>query len=1109
MFDEAYALVVDNEGQKRAVDTTEGPVLVVAGPGTGKTQLLSLRVGKILQNNPTILPSNILCLTFTDSAAANLRERLIHHVGLGQDAYQVAIHTFNSFGNWIMTTYPEYFGHWREVTTADELTTYRVLENILEGFPGNHPLARKTPDGTFTTLGQLHNLIGDSKRSNISPADLKTIITDNGRVFDQVTPIIAKHWPRSMKNSSLPDVYACVDALSSLTAEPPVSGITSLATVLVTELEQAAAEAETLPERSKTIPFTKWKNDWLELDAAGQWALKAAKHQDRLVAACAVYEKYQQRLKDASMVDFSDQIMTILAALKEHDDLRLNLQERFQYIMIDEYQDTNRSQLQLAQYLTDAAVHEGRPNILAVGDDDQAIYRFQGADISNIQAFREAYKDPLIITLQENYRSINDIILPAKAVSKQITSSLANTADADKQLNPHTQPDSGEHGAALIAADDEAGHYNYIAAQIKKLTDSGVSGKAIAVLARQRNQLDALVPYLREQGIAMDYERRENVLEQPHITALISLARFVDLLNQDARYEAAAMLPEILSHPMWNIAPEHIWRISQEAYRAKRSWLDVIFDQQDSPAYKPVTLLYTLALQSETVPLERAIDILIGNEALENSESSPFKDYYFSKQKLEEAPGAYLTFLSHLACLRNHVREHQATEQRTLHIHDFITYIDAFSRAGLTMIDTAPHRERDDAVQLMTVHKAKGMEFTAVFVIGLLDAVWDKASGRNNKRFSYPANLLTIKPENNELDDALRLLFVAMTRAKQLLRLCYFKKSEDGKQHEVFAPLVDSGLEVISIATDADMAALTRQYEARWQARHLSVGTQDMQTLLGDTLKNYKLSATHLNHFLDLPRGGPAYFLTQNLLRFPSAPSAYASYGTAVHAALRYAHEFVARGQTPAVSQILAVFQAELAKAHLSDHDAARFLQQGTDNLPKFLASQLANFSEHQKAEVDFSFDGASVGEAQLTGKLDVITLDDKTRSLAVTDYKTGSSFSAWHATASTPEHTRIKQHHYRQQLLFYKLLVDGSSQWGKKGWQTASGKIQFVEPNEYGKIVTVELVYEAEELARFEKLISAVWQKITQLDLPDTTTYDPTLAGILQFEEDLLSGMM
>ena len=1110
MFNEAYKLIEGNAGQKQAVDTTEGPVLVVAGPGTGKTQLLSLRVGKILQNNPTILPSNILCLTFTDSAAANLRERLIHSVGLGQDAYQVAIHTFNSFGSWIMNAYPEYFGHWREATVADELTTYRLLEDILDGFPGNHPLAGKAPNGEYIFLGAIQKLIGDSKRANLPPSELQAVLLANGAAYDNLSAAAAKYWPKAMRGSeALASVSACLDAFEALPAEAPAAGVASVVELARLSLQRAAAESEALPDRSKSKPFTTWKNEWLELDETGNWTLKAVKHQEKLLAACVVYERYQRMLLDKNMVDFSDQIMSILAALKEHDDLRLNLQERFQYLMIDEYQDTNRAQLQLAQYLTDAAVHEGRPNILAVGDDDQAIYRFQGADISNIQAFHEAYKDPLVITLQENYRSIESIIAPAKALSSQITTSLANTTNVDKQLNPHVEATAKTSGTQLIAANDESSHYAWIAAEIAKLVADGHDGSDIAVLARERRQLDALVPYLREQSLPINYERRENVLEQPHIVTLITLARFVDAMSRDEPREAAALLPEILSNPMWGIEPATIWRISQDAHASKRHWFDVIFDQPKNPVYAPVSFLYQLALQAKELPLEQALDSLIGShEAPDGGFTSPFKTHYFSEQLFAEEPGEYLTFLSHLSCLRRHLRDHQAAlSGQTLHLHDFLEYVDAFTRAGLTMIDTAAHREREGAINLMTVHKAKGMEFDTVFVIGLVDAVWSKGTAGSGGRFSYPANLVSIKPDNNELEDALRLLFVAMTRAKQQLKLCYYKKGEDGKTHEVFAPLIDSSLEPIDVTMPVDALALTRQYEARWLTRHIGLDQSDMQALLGEQLASYKLSATHMNNFLDVTRGGPAYFLTQNLLRFPAAQSPYASYGSAVHAALRYAHEVAAQGGTPSLPKVLAAFQAELAKAHLSEYDAARFLQRGNEALPRFFATHSEDFTSHQKTEVDMSHDGATAGEALLRGMLDVLELNETTRTLTITDYKTGSSFSSWASSPSTEEHTKIKQHHYRQQLLFYKLLVDSSSQWGKQGWQATTGRLQFVEPNSSGKIVQLELPYDREELERFERLVGAVWQKITTLDFPDTSSYEPTLAGILQFEEDLLNG--
>src|SRR5205814_3913029 len=118
-----------------------------------------VRVGEILRREAGLLPSNILCLTFTDAAAANLRERLVGRIGLGQEAYRVAIHTFNSFGSWIMATYPEYFFDWREAATADELTTYRTIENLLSQLPGDHLLAAQGADGTFFALKRLRHFI--------------------------------------------------------------------------------------------------------------------------------------------------------------------------------------------------------------------------------------------------------------------------------------------------------------------------------------------------------------------------------------------------------------------------------------------------------------------------------------------------------------------------------------------------------------------------------------------------------------------------------------------------------------------------------------------------------------------------------------------------------------------------------------------------------------------------------------------------------------------------------------------------------------------------------------------------------------------------------------
>ncbi|HSX32742.1 MAG TPA: ATP-dependent DNA helicase [Candidatus Saccharimonadales bacterium] len=1114
---QSYEEVLDklNDNQRLAVEAINGPVLVIAGPGTGKTQLLSTRVGAILRHDPGMLPSNILCLTFTDSAAANLRDRLITNVGLGQEAYHVAIHTFNSFGAWIMSTYPEYFFAWREAATADELTTYRLLEGILDALPGDHPLAAQGYDDSYFAIKQVQHYISDCKRANVSPAEARTVIAANQLTYQHLGAIINQHWPNRMTDAgALAAIANCTRALeNAVRAASVVAGLTDIGTLLLQELHAAETESDNLSGRAKTKPFTAWKSSWLELDADKKWTFKAAKHTEKLLAACDIYQQYQAALAKQGLVDFEDQIVVVLAALAAHEELRLNLQERFQYIMIDEYQDTNRAQLQMVQYLTDAPVHEGRPNVLVVGDDDQAIYRFQGADMSNVAAFEAAYQNPTIIPLRDNYRSNQAILTPARRVSAQLLLSLEKQKGISKELAVHIEQQGS--GTQLHEFAHETEHYAWIAAEIKRLlTASKQPGKNIAVLARKRSQLDALVPYLRDQQVPIDYERRENVLDQPHVVALLTLARFVQALGAQQLDEANALLPEVLSHPMWQIAPADLWRVARTAHRDKRLWLDIIFEENGTPLRTAADFLYGLSQQAGNMSLEQMLDALIGLTEPDADRAeiigpgmSPFKHYFFGDDLLNEQPLGYLTLLSHLSCLRRHVRSYQQNAGRTLLLNDLIDFVDAYNRAGLVMLDTSPHREDSQAVRLMTIHKAKGQEFETVFLIGMTTGAWSK-TGSNNQRFSYPQNLRELKPSDNDDDDALRLLFVAMTRARQSLHICYFRKTDDGKAQQLFAPLVGTGLTADTPSAPTDAAALVSQYEERWMNRHASVTSADKHALLAPVLEGYRLSATHFCNFLDVSRGGPLYFLTENLLHFPHSLSPHASFGVAVHATLHRAHEQVARGEKPSIPQLLQFFRTRLMASGLSTHDLAQFTKRGDDHLHAFLKLRFDDFNAAQRSEADFGGQGVVLGAARLTGSLDLMDIDPNARSVMVTDYKTGKPFTKWDLPASSPEHDRMKLHRYRQQLLFYKLLVDNANDWGSKGWRAETGIVQFIEPDLYGKLHALIADYGAEEMARITQLIQVVWQHIQRLDFPDVgTTYSPDLAGVQQFEDDLLSG--
>lgn len=1112
-----------NREQKRAVDLIDGPVMVVAGPGTGKTQLLSMRAGNILRKDPTMLPGNILCLTFTDAAAANMRDRLISLIS--QDAYKIAIHTFNSFGSWIMSAYPEYFFDWREAATADELTTYRIIEEILERLPGNHALATQSYDGSFLAIKQLQNFIGDCKRNDIEPDGIRDILRANQKTYEKLTPILNEQWPPLMRaKDAISRIEACINKIEqALPKKFKVSEFESIESQIVFELQVARAEAAELPTVSKSKPYTAWKNKWLELDTGKHFAFKAAKHYDKLMAAADVYENYQQKLQQRGLVDFNDQIMTVLKVLKKHDELRWNLQERFQYVMIDEYQDTNRAQLQMAHAITDAPVHEGRPNILVVGDDDQAIYRFQGADMANIKEFETAYRDPEIIPLTTNYRSNKAVMAPARQISTQIEFSLEKQMSISKEPNITVAQHGVGTGVYAFAHDSE--HYAWIAAEIKKSMQKNGSGEQeIAVLARERAQLDALVPYLRHQEIPMDYERRENVLDQEHVRVLLATARLICALQESRLVDANALLPEIVSHPMWGIDITDIWNTASLSYKQSSLWLDEIFKQKGTRLREVCDFLFGLSQQAGQVPLEQMLDAIIGITELSAPDTeiddeveakpvqlagnfvSPFKNYYFGDELFDKKPAEYLTLLSHLACLRRHVREHQQGQAKRLYLADLISFVDAFQRAGLTMLDTAAHREDKHAVRLLTAHKAKGLEFDTVFVVGLNDDVWNKSKG-SYSRFSYPQNLNDIKPSDNVADDGLRLLFVAMTRARQNLKLCYFKSSEDGREHQPFAPLVSLDLAPASPSAKHDAAATAAQYEHRWLDRHLSTDHASKHALLEENLAKYRLSATHFNNFLDVTRGGPSYFLTQNLLHFPSAQSANMLYGIAIHETLRQTHERTIAGSKLDISTAVQSFNNILKEMPLTDHDLQQFLRRGTQSLEAYLKYSAHQFSSAQRVELDFRDQGVVLGRARLSGKIDLLDFNDAEKTVTVSDYKTGRAYSKWALPPSAEEFERIKLHHYKNQLLFYKLLIDGSNDWGDKGWQAREGILKFVEPDYYGKIRSLTLNYEANDIEQIERLIHAVWQKIMALDFPDTSSYEPSLTGIKRFEQDLIDG--
>ncbi|OYW84937.1 hypothetical protein B7Z17_03200, partial [Candidatus Saccharibacteria bacterium 32-49-10] len=282
-------------------------------------------------------------------------------------------------------------------------------------------------------------------------------------------------------------------------------------------------------------------------------------------------------MQERELFDYDDMILRVVHAMELFDELRYNLQETYQYVLVDEFQDTNDAQMRLIWNLTNNPVSEGRPNIMVVGDDDQAIYRFQGADLSNILDFETRYDDVKVVTLRDNYRSGNSILSLARSVISQGVERLENTRpEIDKTLTAHHEPT--RQLVTLKQYETTHEELHGLAKLIQSDTKSDPDASR-AVIARNHKQLIELVPYLSKVGVAVSYERQDDVFESEPVKQIELLAEVIHGIHS-ASENVDGRLAELLAHPAWNIEAVGLWRLSLEASREKKKWLDIMLERE-------------------------------------------------------------------------------------------------------------------------------------------------------------------------------------------------------------------------------------------------------------------------------------------------------------------------------------------------------------------------------------------------------------------------------------------------------------------------------------------------------------------------------------------------
>jgi len=1067
-FKTAYGQL--NTAQRQAVDAIEGPVLVVAGPGTGKTQLLSLRVANILQKTDTD-PSGILCLTFTNFATTNMRQRLNNLVG--SSAHNVMVRTFHSFAAEIMSLYPDYFWNGARLSIAPDTVQLEIVQNILASLPLDNPLASRFA-GNYTMLSDVQQALKLTKEAGLTPDKLAAMLDINQAYLDVIEPQLVDILAPTLSVKKLPVLQAAIAALPSQAIDETVTPLVSLSTVLKDSLTAAVTADEA---SGKTTQTGRWKRRWLQTVDGQKGLFDERRRNAWWQAIVEVYELYRQQLHARGYYDYSDMIIEVITQLEQQAELRASVQERFLYVLIDEFQDTNAAQLRLAHLVATHASNEGRPNIMAVGDDDQSIFAFNGAELNNMLSFRRTYQDTKIIVLTDNYRSSQAILDTAQTIIEQADDRLVKReADLDKQLRAVNPPAKGMIQHVAFPTRD---HQLSAVAQRVQLAWQQHTEQSIAVLARSHDSLRRLSSLLTKLHVPISYEQQNNVLEQEIVEQVCRLAACVTAIGRGDEAMVNYHLAGLLRHPMWHLKPTALWRLAVDNY-PHAHWLDSLQTHADSQLQAIAQWLLWLAGETSRQPLPVMLEYLIGLRAGVHL-TSPVRDYFLSLRAVDTS---YLEALSASQLLTSLTTEFAADQTATL--EDFVRFIDLNRELGRAVTDESWFVSGERAVQIMTVHKAKGLEFDSVFLVDAVDESWrPRHMGRKP-----PANL-PLQPYGEQYDDYVRLLYVAATRAKSSLIVSSYYRDAQGKTM-LPTPLISALATTLIDAETAEEPITLLEKSLLWPR----LENDNERLLLQKRLDGYCLSATGLLQFLDVANGGPQSFFERQLLRLPDVQTDTMAYGTAMHSALQTAQQLV-NGKAFTLAKVLKAYDTALAQQSIPLDELQRYQPHGRQVIEQLFGK--LNFKLPKGAAAEVSLTPVELGDARLGGQLDHLFQTDD--GLVISDYKTGTPLTSF----TTRDQTKtIKAWRHRTQLLFYSLLAQQSGRY--KPSSQLRARMLYVEA-ETPQALSLGIEPNTEELEALQRLIQAVWRHIQELNFPDVSAYAPSSAGIAAFANDLIEG--
>ncbi len=995
-FKETYSKL--NEAQQKAVDAIEGPVMVIAGPGTGKTQILAARIGKILMDTDAS-PANILCLTYTDAGVIAMRKRLLDFIG--PDAYKVNIHTFHAFCNEVIQDNLPLFEK-LSLDPISELERIELFRQLIDTFPKNHPLKRYRGD-VYYEINNLHSLFSTMKREGWTPDFINQKIEEYIQDLPNKEEFIYKRAYKQYKAGDL--------------------------------------KAERIEEEKEKMV--------------------------RLQAAVNEFDRFQQLMRARNRYDFDDMINWVLAAFQQNNDLLSRYQEKFLYILVDEYQDTSGTQNRLVQLLIN---YWDRPNVFVVGDDDQSIYRFQGANVENMLAFAESYKqDLLTVVLTHNYRSIQSILDMSKLLIGRNEERLIRQMEGlSKELlssNPllvdklHT-PEIREYETARHEMID-------ITLRVKKLLSEGIQPGRIAVIYRENKYGDELMEYFRLQQLPVYSKRSLNILEIPVAQKIILILKYL-AAEHDIPYGGDEMLFEILHFNWFNIPAMEVAKLSVEASEKKLNGKTTALRQLlYEKANMPPKDLFSTGLHESLRKASRILERLISD--VPNVTLQTLLEYIIRKagvlSNLMKAPDK-IWQMQVLTGLYDFVKE-ETRRNPNMDLGQLVNIIDLMEKEGLSL-PLIQVSGTDKGVNLLTAHGSKGLEFEYVFFAACNSCFWEKKR-KPGTGYSLPTNIFSSLPKQKDDEELRRLFYVAMTRAEQHLFISFCRFNNEGKELEpsMFIAEIKHELPVEKVFLDEETFTDFQILQFQDTAPEIEKMEEDLVQRL---LDKFALSVTALNNYLYCP----LEFYYKNLIRIPSPKNEATEFGSSVHHALERlfltmqenANQFASK------EKFISWFEWYMHRHRESftKEQFERRLEYGQQVLSNYYDKYINSWNKI--VTVERNIRTVVLKDVPLKGKLDKLEFEGK--NVNIVDYKTGDPEKS-KAKLLPPSEKDPNGGDYWRQAVFYKILADSN----ERGWQIVSTEFDFIEPDKKNNYRKVRLTIQQSDIERVTEQIAAVWQKI------------------------------